>query len=114
MNLFIGLKDRVISWYSKRLQNKLESIDKAENEMVDYVVHVEGEIQESPLTPEQVMSIHLPMIELKAKHIGLALRWYWGASADKAVEEEGKRSLDKVLKEASRQIGRPLHKVFKY
>ena len=112
--LLSKLKNKLSNWYKNRLINKLESIDKAEQEMIDYIVEVEREMEVSDFTPEQVLKIHLPMLTLKAKGIGIALRWYWGVTADAVVEEKGKESLKKVLAQAEKELGRPLNKEFRF
>ena len=112
--LLSTLKNKFITWYENRLIKKLNNIDKAEKEMVDYIVEVEHEMEVSDFTPQQVLHIHLPMLTLKAKGIGMALRWYWGATADAIVEEKGKESLKKVLAQAEKELGRPLNKEFRF
>ena len=112
--LLSKLKNKFITWYENRLIKKLDYIDKAEREMVDYIVEVEREMEVSDFTPEQVLQIHLPMLTLKARGIGIALRWYWGATADAVVEERGKESIKKVLAQAEKELGRPLNKEFRF
>lgn len=112
--LLSTLKNKFNTWYENRLIKKLSNIDKAEKEMVDYIVEVEHEMEVANFTPRQVLKIHLPMLTLKAKGIGMALRWYWGATADAIVEEKGKESLKKVLAQAEKELGRPLNKEFRF